>query len=109
MGYHEWESCIEACLKCAALCNHCAAACTQEQDVNRMAGCIALDMQCSAVCYAAAQLLSLGSPQAKDLCSICAVLCEECGNECYKHESKHCQECAEICKYCAEECLRLAA
>ncbi|MEO6327812.1 MAG: four-helix bundle copper-binding protein [Ginsengibacter sp.] len=39
---------------CAAICNHCASSCTQEQDVKMMAGCIQLDMECAAICYATA-------------------------------------------------------
>jgi hypothetical protein len=74
-----------------------------------MARCIELDMQCSAVCYASAQLMSLGSGKAMELCKICGELCEECGNECSKHQTKHCQECARACKQCAEECRKMAA
>jgi hypothetical protein len=95
MGYHEWKSCIDACLECAAICNHCASSCTREEDVKMMARCIDLDMQCASVCYAAAQLMSLGSPQAKELCSICARICDACGTECGQHNTKHCEECAE--------------
>jgi hypothetical protein len=42
MGYHEWKSCIDACLECAA------------------------------ICYTAAQLMALGSIRAKELCRLCA-------------------------------------
>jgi len=108
MGYHEWKSCIEACLKCAAICNHCASECTKEEDVKMMARCIELDMQCAALCYAAAQLMSMDSGHAGELCGICATLCEECGDECSKHENEHCQECARACKACAEECRKMA-
>ena len=110
-GYHTYKTCIEACLKCASICNHCASSCTQEEDVKMMAGCIQLDMECAAICYASAQLMSLGSSKAKELCRLCADICEACGNECGQHasHSKHCQECAEACKACAEECRRMAA
>lgn len=74
-----------------------------------MAKCIQLDMECAAVCYAAAQLMSLGSEKAKAICSICAEICETCGNECSHHQNEHCQECAESCKQCAKECRRMAA
>jgi hypothetical protein len=103
-GYHIYKECIEACLKCAAICNHCASACTKEDDVKMMAKCIQLDMECAALCYAAAQLMSLGSEKAKEICLLCADLCEACGNECGQHEMKHCQECAEACRQCAEAC-----
>ncbi|HEV2833180.1 MAG TPA: four-helix bundle copper-binding protein [Hanamia sp.] len=108
-GYHTYQTCIEACLNCAAICNHCASSCTQEDDVKMMARCIQLDMECSAMCYASAQLMSLGSDKAKDICRLCAAICNECGNECAKHETEHCQECAAACKKCAEECEKMAA
>jgi hypothetical protein len=107
--YHTYKTCIEACLNCAAICNHCASSCTQEEDVKMMATCIQLDMECSALCYAAAQLMSLGPKQAKAICSICADLCEACGNECGQHHTRHCQECAAACKACAAECRKMAA
>jgi len=110
-GYHIYKSCIEACLKCAAICNHCASSCTQEEDVKIMAGCIQLDMECAAVCYTAAQLMSLGSSKAKEMCRLCADICEACGAECGQHasHSEHCRECAGACNACAEECRRMAA
>ena len=74
-----------------------------------MAACIRLDMECAAICYAAAQLMSMGSSRAKQLCAICADICEACGNECAKHETEHCRECAEACKKCAEECRKMSA
>jgi hypothetical protein len=107
-GYHEYQSCIEACLKCAAVCNHCASSCAKEEDVKMMARCIQLDMECAAICYAAAQLMSLGSERAKDICAICAKLCEACGQECGKHQNEHCLECATICKQCVEECRKMS-
>lgn len=109
MGYHEWKSCIDACLQCAAICNHCASSCTKEEDVKMMAACIELDMQCAAVCYSAAQLMSLGSPHAKELCRICVLICDACGTECGKHNTPHCEECAEACLLCAEQCRKMVA
>ena len=108
-GYHEYKTCIEACLKCASICNHCASSCTEEDDVKMMAGCIRMDMECAAICYAAAQLMSLGSERAKEICRICADICEACGAECSQHHTEHCQECAAACKACAEECRKMAA
>lgn len=95
-----YKSCIEACLQYASICNYCASSCT---DIQMMARCIQLDMECAAI-YAAAQLMSLGNERAKGLCQICAAICEECGNECGQHQTDHCQQCAITCKKCAEEC-----
>ena len=108
-NYHDYQSCIEACLKCAALCNHCASECLTEEEVKMMDKCIQYDMECAAVCYAAAQLMSLGSDKAKDFCFFFAEMCERCYQECIQHDMKHCQECAEACKKCAELCRQIAA
>lgn len=108
-SYHTHQSCIDACLRCAAICNHCASSGTKEEDVGMMADCIQLDMECAAICYTAAQLMSLNSSKAKDVCSICADICEACGMECAKHQNEHCQECAKACRQCADECRKMAA
>ncbi len=74
-----------------------------------MARCIQLDMECAAICYAAAQLMSLGSAKAADICLICADICQACGDECMKHDTEHCQKCARICHQCAEECRQMVS
>jgi len=106
-GYHQYKDCIEACLRCAALCHHCASSCTGEKDIAMMAGCIQLDMECAAICTAAAQLMSLGSSHASRLCIICADICDACAAECSKHDHEHCRECAQACKACADECRKM--
>jgi len=80
-----------------------------EEDIKMMAGCIRLDMECAAICYAAAQVMSMGGQKARELCRLCADVCEACGSECGKHDMEHCQECARACKRCAEECRKMAA
>lgn len=106
-GYDQYKACIEACFTCASICNQCAVACTYEKDVAMMAACIRLDMECAALCYATAQLMSMGSSQAPRLAGICADLCEACAAECGKHHHEHCVLCAQACKACAEECRKI--
>ncbi len=72
-----------------------------------MAKCIQLDMECAAMCYAAAQLMSLGSDHAAAICKLCVELCEACADECGKHKTEHCRECTEACRACAEECRKM--
>jgi hypothetical protein len=107
MSYNEYKSCIDACLDCAAVCNHCASSCLKEADVHMMARCIQLDMECTAICYAAAQLMSLGSPAAREVCRLCAAICRMCAAECEKHDEAHCRQCAETCRRCAAECEKM--
>jgi hypothetical protein len=74
-----------------------------------MASCIQLDMECATICYAAAQVMSMGGQTAKELSSLCADICEACAEECGKHENSHCKECADACRRCAQECRKMAA
>lgn len=73
-----------------------------------MANCIQLDMECAAICYAAAELMSIGSGRARELCRLCAEVCIDCANECSQHNVDHCRECAETCKKCATACNNMA-
>lgn len=107
-NHHEFESCIEACIRCARACEHCESACLGESDVAHMTGCIHLDHDCAVMCWAAAGFMSRGSQFAHDVCRVCAEICEACGNECRQHKHDHCQACAEACLHCAEECRRMA-
>lgn len=108
MAQHQYQSCIEACNLCADACDYCASACLQEQDINAMARCIALDMDCAQICRMAASCMARDSEFASTICQICANVCEACGDECAKHQAAHCQECAQACRRCADECRRMA-
>jgi hypothetical protein len=104
MNYKFYKSCIDACLECAAICNYCASADLKEKDTAMMSRCVQLDMECAAICTVAAQLMSLGSEHAKEVCMICSKICKECAEECEKHDNDHCRECAESCRKCEQAC-----
>lgn len=103
------QSCVEACNACADACDHCAASCLKEQDVETMARCITLDMDCAAICRLAAGYMARSSEFAKQLCELCAQVCQACGEECGKHQMDHCQACSKACLECAAECRRMAS
>lgn len=109
MPHQKFNVCIEACNACYVACNHCAASCLQEQDVKMMAKCIALDMDCAAICATAVGAMARGSAHAKAICGVCADICQACGDECAKHAMEHCKKCAEACHRCAQECQKMAA
>lgn len=108
MAHAQYANCIEACNACADACDHCAGACLKEPNPKPMARCIALDMDCAAICRIAAAYMARDSEFAMQLCAMCADVCEACGAECGKHEMAHCRECAAACKRCADECRRMA-
>lgn len=107
MAPAQYQNCMDACNACAAACNHCAAACLKEPDVKAMARCIALDIDCAAVCMLAAGAMARDSEHAQVICALCAELCDACGDECGKHAMGHCQECAEQCRRCAQACRQM--
>ena len=109
MSHEKFKSCIDACYACAAMCDHCANACLQEDDVKMMAKCIAMDIECARICRMAAASMASGSPFTKAVCQLCADVCQACGDECAKHQMGHCQECAQACHRCAAECRNMVA
>lgn len=109
MNMAMYESCIQACSNCAWACENCAASCLREDQVQMMARCIQLDMDCADFCKMAVSLMARGSDYAKAFCRQCAEVCRACGEECARHEAEHCQKCAQACRSCAEQCERMAA
>lgn len=107
MDQRQFQSCIEACDACASACDRCELACLQEPDVSAMARCIALDIDCAALCRLAAGFMARGSEMTDAICLACQETCEACGDECAKYPVSHCQECARACQRCADECGRM--
>lgn len=108
MSYDDFKACIEACQACAVACDRCSTACLQEDDVKKMARCIALDMDCAQMCRTAAAMMARGSDFAQAVCSLCADVCTACGDECGRHPMNHCQACAQACRACSDACRRMA-
>jgi hypothetical protein len=109
MAQPQYSACIEACNRCAEACHHCAASCLREPDVTAMARCIALDIDCAAMCQLAAGAMARDSESARSVCALCADICESCADECARHPMDHCRDCAAACRHCAEACRRMAA
>ncbi len=103
-GYHQYKICIEACMRCAVICNNCAILCSKEENSPMMADCIQLSTECAVICYTSAELMSLGSNKVKEIAKLCAAMCDDCAEECNKHNHDHCVECADACSKCADEC-----
>ncbi|MGB3068355.1 MAG: four-helix bundle copper-binding protein [Ottowia sp.] len=104
---NQYQTCIDACNACATACNMCMAACLQEDDVKMMTRCIALDVDCAAMCSLAADTMSRNSELAKHFCRTCSEVCLACANECSQHNHDHCARCAQACRSCAKICLEM--
>lgn len=108
MAHEQYRTCIEACNVCANNCDHCAIACLAEPNLAAMARCIALDIDCAAICRLAVGYMARDSDFVEEICKFCAEVCQTCGDECAQHSNDHCQACAEACHQCAETCRKMA-
>ena len=106
-SYILYNDSIGAFIRAANANNNCASACSKAAYSEIMTECIRLNMECAAICHNAAQLMGVGSSKLKEICGICAYMCEQCANECSKHDNAYCQQCAEATRACLYECRKL--
>jgi hypothetical protein len=98
---------------CAITCNICADACLSEQNVQNLARCIRLNLDCADICTTTAAVLSRQTGTATDLIraqlQACKASCKDCGDECRKHAQmhEHCRICSDACHQCVQTCDRL--
>lgn len=108
MTHEQYQSCLDACVRCALACEHCATACLAEPDTGAMAKCIRLNQDCAAICWLAASFMGRRSEFDTEVCRLCASICDACAAECGAHAPEHCQRCAEACRTCVEACRTMA-
>ena len=104
MNPESFQSCIDECNSCATMCNYCSISCLHQPEAQNMIGCIEMNLQCAAICRAAAEMMTLGSKYAPQICAICAEICDACRIECGKQTMLYCLDCADECKRCASAC-----
>lgn len=94
---------------CLRACQQCAVACLGEKDAHLMEECVRLDLDCAEACGLALSFLNRQSPNLEEACDFCSAICEECAEECAKHQHmEHCRLCADACRRCAEACADIA-
>lgn len=94
----------EALTNCINHCNICADDCLEEDNVQMMAQCIRLDRICADACNTLNNVHATQYKEINDLVQYCTKICDDCAEECEKHEHQHCKECAKACRECAEAC-----
>lgn len=102
------QKCIDACAKCAQACYECFKACINEPDVGARETCISTLVECAMICQQAVAFMSMEACYSKDLCKLCATICDKCAQECKMFKDDHCQKCAQVCQACATECKQMA-
>ena len=105
----KYQSCIDACNRCAESREFCATSCLRERDVKMLERCIQLNRKCASICYSASQIMSMDGEHTKQICNVCADICDARAEGCEKHKQmNHCQQCAQACTTCSEECRKMA-
>lgn len=102
----EQQACIENCNEAAEVSEWCADECLGSEEME----------QCARLCRDVADIASLharfmarDSNYSHQLAEACAGVCEECAEECERHEADHCQINAEVLRECAESCRNMVA
>lgn len=106
MNFNENRYMVELLYKCAAECDYCAHLCLNEDDLDKMAECINLNVICADICRTTAISIARESKYSVNLLEICANICRECADECSKLQPDFCKRCADICNNCADYCSR---
>jgi hypothetical protein len=106
--------CIDACGACVLACASCADACDGERDhLQELRRCVRLNLDCAAICFATASVLSRQLLPDENVFRVqaeaCEVVCATCAAECerYAEMHEHCRVCAEACRRCEVQCRRV--
>jgi hypothetical protein len=104
----QYQACIDQCNHCMQICEECFQSCLKEPDLNARAKCISLLKECSDICSMASRFMAANSQHSKDICGVCAMICDSCANECAMFQDSHCQQCAAECRKCASMCREMS-
>lgn len=92
---------------CEAICEY------TRHEILKMEGCrkeqLKLLSDCANMCTLMAKYIASKSIFAKCLASLCAQICQVCGEHCIKHPDKISQACGQTCLHCAQECREFAS
>ncbi|WP_458206073.1 four-helix bundle copper-binding protein [Haladaptatus sp. NG-SE-30] len=103
----EQSDCIDNCFEAAQVCEWCADECLDED--GDMARCIRLCRDVADIATQHARFMARNSNYSVELAEACAGACEECAEECSRHDHDHCQACADVLEECAESCRSMIA
>jgi hypothetical protein len=103
------ELCIDQCLEVVKLAARCSDECLKSDRVTTMRECIGLCLDATGVAGLCAEMMAADSRFGTRMCGLCADVCQECSDECARHEGPTMNACVEACRRCADTCRSMAA
>jgi hypothetical protein len=103
----ELQECLDACLRCYAVCTRMAATdCVERRGEHIEPRHYRLMLACAEICALTADHLLARASTWLAMCTACAALCEACILSCMACGDMH--ACVSACRECATLCRRLA-
>lgn len=102
------QDCIEACIRCAQVCNRCFKECLDKDNINGMKEALGILVDCAEMCYVTAAYLSNNNVYSGNVSGACAELCERCADICESYATLSCRDSVEACRLCAAECRKVS-
>ncbi|SFL58827.1 hypothetical protein SAMN04487943_102342 [Gracilibacillus orientalis] len=99
---------LEAVQHCEATCEYTEHSILQMEGSSHRSEQLSLLRDCADICTLTAKYLARCSYFAKSIASLCAQICEVCGNHCLRHPDEISQRCGQICLHCAQVCQKFA-
>ena len=101
------RECLVRCREAAAACERCAD--ESAPHGSEMVECVRLCRDVADVASLHARALARGSAHREALAGLCATVCEDCADECDRHDHDHCRACVDVLRECAEACEAMVA
>lgn len=94
---------------CEATCEHMTTFMKRMPDLQARVRLLQLLRDCADICSLTAKCIARHSAFSKAIATLCASICEVCGNECLRFPDPESQNCGQMCLNCARECQAFAA
>ncbi|MGM7701433.1 four-helix bundle copper-binding protein [Pseudalkalibacillus sp. Hm43] len=98
------QNLIELCMECRDLCEDWLKRSNIQSSDESIDECSRLILECYDICAYTALTLQRETPFSKEVCQLCELICEACGNECKSHPISSEYNLTEICYEVAERC-----
>lgn len=112
-GHNKHGSLVQSALDCQNTGHSCVNHCVDlfKDGDTSVAECADRVNEMLAMTAALAKVASYDSESLGKLAAVCMEVCENCEQECRRHEKHHaqCKACADSCANCAAECKKVAA